>query len=187
MIARLRGIVVSKRGDSMILEAGGVGYEISMTTRGATSLPDVGEEAVVHTHLNVRDDGMSLFGFGSESERDLFRTLLGVSGVGPKLGLSILSSLTPDEVRTAVAVGDIEALTVAPGLGKRGAQRLVLELGPTMEAMSQLDGSGSSPVRRALESLGYTPAEINKATVGLDSSLSVEDQVKTALQELGQR
>ena len=187
MIARLRGIVVSKRGDSLTLETGGIGYAISMTTRGASSLPDVGEEAVVHTHLNVRDDGMSLFGFGSESERDLFRTLLGVSGVGPKLGLSILSSLTPDEVRTALAKGDTDALTVAPGLGRRGAQRLVLELGPTMEAMSTLDGGGTSPVRRALEGLGYTAAEINQATAGVDSSLPVEDQVKTALQELGRR
>lgn len=187
MIGRLRGVLVSRRGDVACIEVGGVGYELTMTPRGLSALPGVGEEVVVHTHTHVREDELSLFGFGSEPDRDLFRILLGAGGVGPKLAMSILGSMTHQEIVRAIVTEDADALTVVPGVGKRGAQKIVLELAPKL-AGTEVDVVGSSStvtVRQALEGLGYSTEEINAVMGELDPEATIEEQITTALRALG--
>ncbi|HWL49140.1 MAG TPA: Holliday junction branch migration protein RuvA, partial [Acidimicrobiia bacterium] len=163
MIGRLRGILVSRRGEVVSVEVGGVGYEVTMTPRGVSALPGVGEEVVVHTHTHVREDEMSLYGFGAEADRDLFRILLGAGGVGPKLAMSILGAMTHQEIVRSIVTEDADALTVVPGVGKRGAQKIVLELGPKLAGVDvEVVGSTNLvTVRQALEGLGYSTEEIN--------------------------
>jgi Holliday junction DNA helicase RuvA len=187
MIGRLRGILVSRRGDVACVEVGGVGYEVTMTPRSLAGLPGVGEEVVVHTHTHVREDEMSLYGFEAEADRDLFRILLGAGGVGPKLGMAILGSMTHQEVVRAIVTEDSDALTVVPGVGKRGAQKIVLELAPKLAGVDAEMASSTSTVtvRQALEGLGYTNEEINAVIGELDPEASIETQIKTALRALG--
>jgi Holliday junction DNA helicase RuvA len=187
MIGRLRGILVSRRGDVACVEVGGVGYEVTMTPRSLAGLPGVGEEVVVHTHTHVREDEMSLYGFEVEADRDLFRVLLGAGGVGPKLGMAILGSMTHQEVVRAIVTEDSDALTVVPGVGKRGAQKIVLELAPKLSGVdAEMTASTSTvTVRQALEGLGYTSEEINAVIGELDPEASIETQIKTALRALG--
>lgn len=189
MIGRLRGVLVSSRETGILIEVGGVGYEVAMTTRDLASLPGIGEEIVVHTHTHVREDDISLFGFGTESDRDLFRILLGASGVGPKVAMAMLASMTGEQIIRAITGEDPDALTIAPGVGKRGAQKIVLELGPKLSGReAEVVGSASlGGVRQALEGLGYSTAEINAVVSDLDPSAPIEVQVKTALQRLGRR
>lgn len=188
MIGRLRGTLVGVIAHGVMVEAGGVGYEISMTPAAVAALPAVGEEVVVHTHLQVREDDMSLYGFASAADRDLFRIVISASGVGPRVGLALLASLRPDELRRAVATEDVMALTVAPGVGKRSAQKIILELRPKLaEAEAEImPGPGPGRVRQALEHLGYGTEEINEVIGEVDGSLPVADQVKSALKALGQ-
>jgi len=187
MIGRLRGTVVDKSDGAILLDVGGVGYVVAVTPRTLVSLPQVGEEAVLHTHLHVREDQLSLFGFDTSADKDLFSLLLGVSGVGPKVGLAILATMTPDQLRMAVVSGDTHALTAVPGIGKRSAEKLMVELRPKMEA--SLDSStGTGPlaeVREALASLGYAPDEIRDTLRTMSDDLSVEEMLKRSLQLLG--
>lgn len=187
MIGRLRGVLVSRGEAGILIEVGGVGYEAAMTTRDLAALPGIGEEIVVHTHAHVREDELSLFGFAGEADRELFRVLLGASGVGPKVALALLASMNRDEIVRAITGDDPDALTVAPGVGKRGAQKIVLELGPRLAGReTEIVGSHSlGGVRQALEGLGYSNAEINAVVADLDPRASIEAQVKTALQLLG--
>ena len=187
MIGRIRGVLVSARDDRVCVDVGGVGYEITMTPRDLTSLPGVGEEVVIHVHTHVREDGISLYGFGSAADRDLYRVLLTASGVGPKVAMGLLGSLSRDELVRAITAEDPDALTVAPGVGKRGAQKIVLELAPKLSNSEADVGStsGLSAVRQALEGLGYTTAEINMVVAELNPDDPVEDQIKSALQSLG--
>jgi len=189
MIGRLRGLLVSRRGDVVCIEVGGVGYEVTMTPRGLVALPGVGEEVVLHTHTHVREDEMSLYGFGSEPDRDLFRVLLGAGGVGPKLAMSILGSMTHDEIVRAIVTEDADSLTVVPGVGKRGAQKIVLELAPKLAGIdAEVVGSPNTvTVRQALEGLGYSTEEINGVMSELDPGSTIEEQIKTALRALGRR
>jgi Holliday junction DNA helicase RuvA len=169
------------------VEVGGVGYEVTMTPRSLAGLPGVGEEVVVHTHTHVREDEMSLYGFEAEADRDLFRILLGAGGVGPKLAMAILGSMTHQEVVRAIVTEDSDALTVVPGVGKRGAQKIVLELAPKLAGVDAEMASSTSTVtvRQALEGLGYTSEEINAVIGELDPESSIETQIKTALRALG--
>ena len=190
MIGRLRGVVAEKRGDRVLLDVAGVGYEISVPPRVLVELPGIGEEAVVHSHLHVREDAMALFGFSTEDQRDLFRILLGVSGVGPKVALAILSTMTPDDLRRAVVTEDAAALTAVPGIGKRSAQKLMLELRPKLELPDVELGPSQSPlaeVRAALEGLGYQTEEIRGAMAQLPETEEVESLLRHALQELGRQ
>lgn len=189
MIGRLRGVLVSSRESGMVIEVAGVGYEITMTTRDLATLPGIGEEIVVHTHTHVREDELSLYGFGSEADRELFRVLLGASGVGPKVALALLASMSREEIIRAITGDDPDSLTVTPGVGKRGAQKIVLELGPKL-AGSETETVGSRSlggVRQALEGLGYSTAEINAVVSDLDPQTSIEAQIKAALQILGKQ
>jgi Holliday junction DNA helicase RuvA len=189
MIGRLRGVLVSGRETGIVIDVGGVGYEVAMTTRDLASLPGIGEEIVVHTHTHVREEELSLYGFAAESDRELFRVLLGASGVGPKVAIGLLASMTGDEIIRAITGEDPDALTIAPGVGKRGAQKIVLELGPKLAGRETevVGGRSLGGVRQALEGLGYSTAEINAVVGDLDPSDPIESQVKTALQRLGGR
>ena len=189
MIARLRGTVAARSLAGVVLDVGGVGYEVAVTPRGLSELPSIGEEAVLHVHLHVRDDQLALFGFPSDEERDLFRVLVGVTGVGPKVALAILGTMTVDEIHVAVVGEDADALTVVPGIGKRSAQKLILELRPRLDvAEPDLPGaSASSEVRLALENLGYQAEEIRTALAGLPGDVSVEELLKLSLRELGRQ
>jgi Holliday junction DNA helicase RuvA len=189
MIGRIRGVLVSRRGDAATVDVGGVGYEITMTPRTLAALPGLGEEVVVHTHTHVRDDDMRLFGFETEGDRDLFRILLGASGVGPKVALAMLATLDHDQIVLAIVSEDAEALTATPGVGKRGAQKIVLELAPKLAGReAKIVGSDNAlTVRQALDGLGYSTQEINQVVGEVDPAESLENQIKTALQALGRR
>ena len=169
MIAALRGSVLSVEPTAAVIEAGGVGYAVQATPATLAGLR-VGQEAFVHTSLVVREDSMTLFGFADADEREVFDVLQTVSGVGPKLALTILATLTPDRLRQAVANADIAALTRVSGVGKKGAQRLVLEIGAKLgprrggddlEAPSSNARSGD--VVAALVGLGFSERDAESA------------------------
>lgn len=189
MIGRLRGRPAGRTQSGAVIEAGGVGYEVHLTPRGQALLPGPEEEAVLHTHLVVREDMMALYGFEDEPSRDMFRILLGASGVGPALAMSILGAMRPAEVRMAVAAEDIAALVVVPGIGKRTAEKLILELRPKLGALAErtAPSSGLARVREALESLGYAPAEIREVLEDLPEEGSVEERVRSALRMLARQ
>lgn len=187
MIGRLRGTLVVVGATGVVIDVGGVGYEVALTAAALGDLPSIGEEAVIHTHLHVREDQMSLFGFTSLDQRDLFRLLIGVSGVGPKVAMAILGTMTTDDLRRAVATDDVAALTAVPGIGKRSAQKLLLELRPRLELSEAVVGSSGAmaETRAALEGLGYQPDEIRVAMRELSADLPVEELLRRSLQQLG--
>jgi Holliday junction DNA helicase RuvA len=189
MIGRLRGLLVVVGATGVVIDVGGVGYEVAMNASGFADLPSIGEEAVIHTHLYVREDQMSLFGFTSAEQRDLFRLLIGVSGVGPKVAMAILGTMTTDDLRRAVATDDVAALTAVPGIGKRSAQKLLLELRPRLELPDTAMGSSGAmaETRVALEGLGYQSDEIRAAMRDLSADLPIEELLRRSLQRLGKR
>jgi len=189
MIGRLSGTLASVGVDSVLIEVNGVGYEVAVSSRTFFELSGVGSEIVLHTHLYVREDQMALFGFTTSDDRDLFRLLLGVSGIGPKVGLAILATMSADDLRRVVVTDDVAALTAVPGIGKRSAQKLLLELRPKLEvADSALRASGPlGEVRTALEGLGYQSDEISGALRDLPPDLPVEEMLRRSLQALGKR
>lgn len=190
MIGRLRGVLVNKHPEGIVLDVGGVGYDVAVTPATLGALPGIGEEAVVHTHLYVREDQLALFGFASEDGKDLFRLLLGVSGIGPKVALAILGTLSPNELRQTVATDDVDALVAVPGIGKRSAQKLMLELRPKLEVLElpvASAGTSKGDVREALENLGYQPTEIRDVMRDLPADLPVEELLRLSLQELGRQ
>jgi len=189
MIGRLSGTLASVGVDSVLIEVNGVGYDVAVSSRTFVELSGVGSEIVLHTHLYVREDQMALFGFTTSDDRDLFRLLLGVSGIGPKVGLAILATMSADDLRRVVVTDDVAALTAVPGIGKRSAQKLLLELRPKLEvADSALRASGPlGEVRTALEGLGYQSDEISGALRDLPPDLPVEEMLRRSLQALGKR
>jgi Holliday junction DNA helicase RuvA len=189
MIGRIRGEFVAAGADTVTVDVGGVGYEIAVTGRTFLELPGVGSEIVLHTHLHVREDQLALFGFTTADDRDLFRLLMGVSGVGPRVGLAILATMTADDLRKVVATDDAAALTAVPGIGKRSAQKLLLELRPKLDMPDgELQASGPlGEVRTALEGLGYQSDEISSVLRDFPSDLPIEELLKRSLQALGKR
>jgi len=189
MIGRIRGEFVAAGADAVTVDVGGVGYEIAVTGRTFAELPGIGSEIVLHTHLHVREDQLALFGFTTADDRDLFRLLMGVSGIGPKVGLAILATMTANDLRRVVATDDAAALTAVPGIGKRSAQKLLLELRPKLDVPDgDLQASGPlGEVRTALEGLGYQSDEISGVLRDLPGDLPVEELLKRSLQALGKR
>jgi Holliday junction DNA helicase RuvA len=189
MIGRIRGTLVERSGTGVVIDVGGVGYEVAMPGSDLAALPALGEEVVVHTHLHVREDQLALFGFAAAEGRDLFRQLIEASGVGPKLALAMLTALSPAQLHAAVAAEDVDALVAVPGIGKRSAQKLILDLRPRLGIASGgipgEEGGAVADVREALEALGYSTQEIRQALDGLDADTGVEDLLRTALQRLG--
>ena len=193
MIAALRGNVLSIEPTAAVIEAGGVGYAVQATPATLAGLR-VGQEAFVHTSLVVREDSMTLFGFADADEREVFDALQTVSGVGPKLALTILATLTPDQLRQAVANADIAALTRVSGVGKKGAQRLVLELGAKLgprrggdfEAPSSNARSGD--VVAALVGLGFSERDAESAFSQVEKTTpeaEVPELLRASLKILG--
>ena len=186
MIASLTGRILEVSTSTIVLDVCGVGYLVAVPTPLMSSL-SVGQEATITTHLVVREDAMTLFGFESTEQKEAFLMLTSVTGVGPKLALSVLSSMTLGALRKAVVSGDVDAFVSIPGIGKRGAQRMILELKERFSVASSepLTGSRIAEVRDALVGLGYTPAELRDVLDKLDEETSeVEDLVKAALKEL---
>jgi Holliday junction DNA helicase RuvA len=182
-IARLKGAVLELRPDSLIVDVHGIGFLVYAPT-GAISSSSTGSEISLHTHLAVREDGMTLYGFASTVELGLFQSLIGVSGVGPKVALGLLSVMPADDLSFAIASGDAEALSRGPGVGKKLASRIVLELRGklTVEEPVSLPG-GASDVVAALVSLGYSQSEASAAVAKSDfpDDAPVEDKVRLAL------
>ncbi len=195
MIGSVRGTVLERSpAGEVLVEVGGVGYRALVPLRTVPSLSP-GGPAFLFTHLHVRDDAMVLFGFSTREERDTFEVLIGASGVGPKLALAILSVHTPGELRRALLDDDLGALTDVPGVGKRTAQRLLVELKPRLEVpdldLADVPGAGApaarSEARAALAGLGYGADEVRAALDGLPADGPVEDLVRDALKRLAVR
>ncbi len=182
-IARLKGTVAERGPDWVIVDVSGVGYLVHGPA-GTVASANTGDEVTLHTHLTVREDDMTLYGFVSTDERRLFQTLIAVSGVGPKAALALLSVMNADELTYAIASGNAAALVRAPGVGQKLANRVVLELRGKLvaEVPATLPGEGSEVVS-ALMGLGYTQAEAVEAVAKseLPADASVEDQVRLAL------
>ena len=177
MIAYVKGIIARKDGYGVILEANGIGYEMSMSSKALGTLPAVGNTAQVWTYLHVKDDGMSLFGFCDASEKEMFVKLIGVSGIGPKMAISALSTFNPKELASAIAVGDVTRISSVPGIGKKTAQRVVLELQGILKseadgfaaAEDSTRGGAMADASAPLESMGFTSPEIAPALKGCTS------------------
>ena len=174
MIALLSGEVVVRRGDHVVLSCGGVGYRLAVSAETLRHVPAVGRPATLHTHLIVRDDALQLYGFATEEERDLFLLLIGVQSVGPKVALAVLSGGPPRELLGAVAAGDTARLQAVPGIGKRTAERIVVELrekvGPiAVEDPIVVRRRADDPLvlaREGLVGLGFTAQEADRLLDG---------------------
>ena len=198
MIYSLTGVLRQKTTNTAVVECGGVGYACGVTLHTLQNLPAVGETATLYTHLSVREDAMELFGFADTAERDFFRLLIGISGVGPKNALSVLSLMTPDKLAVCIAAGDVKSITRAQGVGSKIAQRIVLELkdkvgsldvpGAALEDVAAAGGVSASAnaadAVAALAALGYSQSEAALAVGRQDSSLPVEELVRGALKTL---
>jgi len=187
MIASLEGRVVEKTADRVVLDVGGVGYDVAVPVSTAVRLPGIGGPALLFTRMHVRDDALLLFGFVSADERGLFDLLVTVNGVGPKVALAFLSALAPDALRRAVASGDVAALTVVPGVGRKVAQRVVLDLRDKLGGGVVVLEGPLVDVREALLSLGLTPQEASEAIAALppNDDRPAEDLLREALQHVG--
>jgi Holliday junction DNA helicase RuvA len=186
MIALVEGRVAVRRADHVVVSCGGVGYRLAVSAETLRHVPRVGEPAALHTHLIVRDDALLLYGFATEEERDLFLLLIGVQAVGPKMALAVLSGGPPREVLGAVAAGDTARLQAAPGIGKRTAERIVVELREKVGAAPEdaiVITRGDDPrmlAREGLVGLGFSPQEADKLLDGAPGD-SPEDLIAHAL------
>ena len=196
MIGRLRGVVLQKQAPDLLLDVGGVGYELLASMTTFIDLPEVNTEVTLFTHLIVREDAHTLFAFSSEKERALFRLLLKVNGVGPKMALAIVSGMTANEFAARVHSDDVSGLTKLPGVGKKTAERLIIEMRDRLPEPSEMldeEGEQIEAIPRKLEddaleallALGYKPAQASKMVSSSlkngDDGLSVEEIVRNAL------
>lgn len=195
MFYSVKGILIHTEPGIAVVECGGVGFKCFTTLSTQRALPKLGELCTLYTHLNVREDALDLFGFATKNELNCFKMLTGVSGVGPKAGLAILSELAPEQVAMAVATGDSKTLTRASGVGAKLAQRITLELKDKVKGM-QTSGEGFAPVGvvsaasnagaavNALTVLGYAPTEAAAVVGRFDSSLPVEELIRQSLKAM---
>jgi Holliday junction DNA helicase RuvA len=186
MIARLRGRPVARDAQGLVLDVNGVGYRL-LATPSALQEAAGADEVVVETHLHVREDAMQLFGFANVEERELFEQLLAVSGVGPKVALAIVSGYSPAELRRAIVREDADLFQTIPGIGKKTAQRVVLELKERIAPLAAVEaphlggGDGHVVARDALVELGYSVAEAEKRLAETDPDLPPAERVREAL------
>ena len=194
MISSLHGKIESLGSDQAIISVGGIGFQVHMPTTALTTLGIPGDDVNVFTHLHLREDNVALYGFTSAEELWLFETLISVSGLGPRLALAMLSSLNTEQITTAIATGSIEMLEMIPGIGKKVANRIILELKDKIGAgwiaipATEL-ARENTDVLAALTSLGYSAAEATKAVANLpaDSNLDLEEKIRIALQYFGSK
>jgi Holliday junction DNA helicase RuvA len=201
VIGRLRGTLVEKQPPHVMLDVQGVGYELEVTTSTLYRLAALGEPVTLHTHMVVREDAQLLYGFIEKRERELFRELIRLNGVGPKLALALMSSLEVDELVRCVQAQDTSALTRVPGVGKKTAERLLVELKDRFKAWETLPGMATLMVEPQLEvtvlnaqndavsaliSLGFKPQEASRAVSAVqEEGLSSEDMIRRALKGMG--
>lgn len=201
VISYVKGPLAEKFEDSVVVEAGGIGYRIFVPSSVLENLPKTGENVKIYTYFSVREDAMNLYGFLSRQDMEMFRQLISVNGVGPKSALGILSALSPDVLRMAVIAGDVKAISKAPGVGSKTAQRIILDLKDKVKAEEIIDGmnepvsghaesSGIGEVGKeaieALTALGYSASEASSVVkkVTITESMTAEDVLKAALKYL---
>lgn len=190
MIGRITGTLLEKNPPTLCVDVQGIGYEIDVPMSTLYDLPDVGGTVTLHTHLSIREDAHVLFGFAKAAERVAFRTLIKVSGIGPKTALGILSGLSVDDLALAIQSQDIGLLTRAPGIGKKTAERMILELRDkfnTDNLSATAPSTDRSDILNALLALGYNSTEANKAVKKISADVSVSEGIRQALQVLSGR
>jgi Holliday junction DNA helicase RuvA len=193
MIAAVRGEVMVRRPDHVVVDAGGVGYRLAVSAETLKAVPATGREVFLHAELIARDDSLSLFGFASEEERDLFGELISVSGIGPKVALAALSGGPVRELLRAIAGGDAKRFQAVPGIGKRTSERIIVELrervaGALDEEVAGAGATGEDPrvlARDGLVNLGYAPIEAERLLDGLDAAADAEELLAAALRKAG--
>lgn len=203
MISYVKGLLAAIESDVIIVEAGALGYAIHVPLSLLDQLPGIGREVLIYTYFQVREDAMTLYGFLNRQDRDMFRQLIGVNGIGPKAALGILSAMTPDDLRMAIVTGDAKAIAKAPGVGPKTAGRLILDLKDKVSVEDVLDhlggtaqtgdaamGAGLSEAAKeavsALIALGYTSGEASKAVkqAAVGEDMTAEDVLKASLHYL---
>lgn len=203
MISYIKGPITAIEGDQIVVEAGPVGLAVHVPLSVLDRLPGIGQIVTVYTYFQVKEDAMALYGFLTHQDRDMFRQLIGVSGIGPKAALGLLSALRPDDLRLAIITGDAKAISKAPGIGTKTAQRLILDLKDKMSAQEVLHnlGEGELPVSQAaapgapesgreavqaLVALGYTTSEASRAVGRVEGvqDMTAEEVLKASLRFL---
>jgi Holliday junction DNA helicase RuvA len=192
MIAAVRGEVLVRRPDHVVIEAGGVGYRLAVSSETLKAVPGAGSETFLHAELIAREDSLSLYGFASEEERDLFRLLISVSGVGPKVAIAALSGGSARELMRAIAAGDGKRFQAVPGIGKRTAERIIVELREKVAGALEVEvalgaaeeGDARSLARDGLVNLGYAPLEAEQLLEGLDAG-EPQELIAAALRKAG--
>jgi Holliday junction DNA helicase RuvA len=196
MIARLAGTLIHKQPPLMVIDIAGVGYEVEAPLNVFYDLPEIGQPVVILTHLSIKDDSHTLYGFSSEAQRTLFRQLLKISGIGAKLALTILSGVSGDELARYVADNDIASLTRLPGIGKKTAERIIMELRDKLDVIpatgstalgrsAVITGDASSEASSALSALGYKPQEVSRMVrQAAEPDMSAEEIIRRALQSM---
>ncbi|MCL2876438.1 MAG: Holliday junction branch migration protein RuvA [Betaproteobacteria bacterium] len=192
MIGRISGILLEKKPPQILVEAGGIGYEIDVPMSTFFDLPACGEKVELHTHFAVREDGHFLYGFATSEERTVFRQLIKISGIGARTALAVLSGLPVSELTQAVALQETGRLVKIPGIGKKTAERLLLELRGKFDALPSIAGQAFHPgapspggdILDALLALGYNEREALAAMKGLDEDIAVSEGIRLALRQL---
>lgn len=200
MLYSVRGKLIAIESNAAVVECGGVGY-LCQTTMNTLKTVKLNTEVMLYTYLNVREDAVDLFGFATKAELETFKNLISVSGVGPKAGLAVLSELSPEQVAMAIASDDLKTITRAQGIGKKIAQRIVLELKDKLAKAAKEDGSFAQAaqnsvnvsmgnVPKAIEALGvlgYSPSDVSPVLATLDSTLPVEQLISLTLKQMGRQ
>ncbi len=199
MIAWLKGTLIDKKVDEVVLDVGGVGYQVFVPLSTYYTLPENGREVSLLIYTHVREDQISLYGFGTEAEREWFRHLIRISGIGPRLAVNILSGITSDDLKLAIASGDATRLQAIPGIGKKTAARMVIELKELYPSLGKGEAISSTPLPEeaatlfsdavsALTNLGFKPQEasktVRKILAETEGSPLLKDVIKTALKSL---
>ncbi|WP_418814780.1 Holliday junction branch migration protein RuvA [Ruminococcus bromii] len=200
MLYSVRGKLIAIESNAAVVECGGVGY-MCQTTMNTLKAVKLNTEVTLYTYLNVREDAVDLFGFATKAELETFKNLISVSGVGPKAGLAVLSELSPEQVAMAIASDDLKTITRAQGIGKKIAQRIVLELKDKLAKAANEDSSfaqaaqnsvnvSAGNVPKAIEALGvlgYSPSDVSPVLAALDSALPVEQLISLTLKQMGRQ
>ena len=199
MISYIKGIITDKTEDGVVIETGGIGFGVNASVNTVASLPSVGDEAIVYTFMNVKEDDISLYGFSQKTDIDIFKKLISVSGIGPKGALSIMSSLSTDDLITAIMAGDVKAISAANGIGKKTAERVILELKDKINLEELYTSSANAPSAKlsmedqnikdtilALTALGISASDAARAVKAVPDAgeMTAEQLLKAALKNV---